>query len=191
MNLRSKSQKRQGTWKQIVSLFLVLCMVVTMMPATQLTANAAAGEVTVKAHFKNTENWSDVGIYTWGEGNPGGAWPGTKIQEDEEFAGWYSCEIVKDGNKLLNYIFNGSGGQTADLKIEAEKFTGSVFEVWVTWTGEKGEEEISYERPSEWGAAIVNPQFSEDGTKATFSYRGRCHSICNRNSCYRITIILS
>ena len=85
MNLRSKSQKRQGTWKQIVSLFLVLCMVVTMMPATQLTANAASDTVTVKAHFKNTDNWSTVNIYTWGDGNPGGGWPGIEIGKNPEF----------------------------------------------------------------------------------------------------------
>ena len=171
MNLRNKSQKRQGTWKRFVSFFMVLCMVVTMLPVTQMTANAASDQVTVKAHFKNTDNWSDVGIYTWGDGNPGGAWPGTKVKENEEFPGWYSCDIVKDSTTKLNYIFNGSGGQTADLFIEATEFNGAVYEVWVTWTGTKGEEKISTKRPAEWGGEIVNPQFNKDATEATFSYR--------------------
>ena len=175
MNLRSKSQKRQGTWKKLVSIFLVLCMVVPMRPATQLTANAAAGEVTVKAHFKNTENWSDVGIYTWGDGNPGGAWPGTKINENEEYAGWYSCEIVKDSTTKLNYIFNGSGGQTIDLALEASQFTGSVFEVWVVCGTEKNDgkyvPQIYTTPPAEWGPVVVSPE-TNDGN-VTFRYYGK------------------
>ena len=170
MNLRNKSQKRQGAWKKVVSMFLALCMIVTMMPVSQMTVKAA-DQVTVKAHFKNTANWSGVGLYTWGEGNPGGDWPGTKINENEEYPGWYSADIVKDNNTKLNYIFNGSGGQTADLAIEASQFTGDVFEVWVTWNTTKGDEIISYERPAEWGPELVSPEIN--GNQVTFRYKSK------------------
>ena len=147
MNLRSKSQKRKGTWKQIVSLFLVLCMVVTMMPVTQMTANAeevavagASGPVTVRAHFKNTADWESVNFYSWLDDKTQlvGAWPGTPAQKNEQNEGYYTYELVKaDRNTNLNIIFNGSGAQTKDIQIKSKYFTGDVCDVWVTWNTKK------------------------------------------------------
>ena len=94
MNLRSKSQKRQGAWKKVVSMFLALCMVVTMLPVTQMTANAAE-QVTIKTHFKNTEGWKEVGFYSWSDGVSTGGWPGVKVQENQEHPGYFTYEVTK------------------------------------------------------------------------------------------------
>ena len=177
MKLRKKSQRYQGAWKQLLSIFLVLSMVITMMPVTQMTAQAeevaaagASGQVTIKAHFKNTGNWSEVGVYTWGDGAPSMTWPGTKVSENEEHPGYYTYELTKDSSSGLNYIFNdfGAGQQTGDLNLEASQFTGDVFEVWVTWNSTKGDETVSYTEPADWGVQVVSPQVS--GNEVTFRY---------------------
>lgn len=184
MKLRSKSQKYNGAWKQLLSVLLAFSMIITMMPMTQLSVNAeeigaagGTGQVTIKAHFKNTDKWNDVYVYAC-EGDswtaiPGyeqyGSWPGAAVSENDEHPGYYTLELTKDSSSRLNYIFNdGSGSQTGDLCIETTQFNGDNFEVWVQWAGEKGNEVVSYTEPSDWGVQVTSPQVS--GNEVTFCY---------------------
>ena len=66
----------------------------------------------VRVYVENAAKWTEVYCYTW-DTNPYVAWPGEKMQLDEE-SGLYYYDIPKI---FVNVIFNnGSGTQSADLK---------------------------------------------------------------------------
>ena len=66
----------------------------------------------VRVYVDNAAKWADVYCYTW-DTNPYVAWPGEKMQLDEE-SGLYYYDIPKI---FVNVIFNnGSGTQSSDLK---------------------------------------------------------------------------
>lgn len=94
--VRKEILSKKRRWKQSISMFLILCMMLTMLPISQMqiyadTAsdmevaeqevlfdekkdsgeNATAGiteQVTITVHFRNTKKWSEVRAY-FGEGN--------------------------------------------------------------------------------------------------------------------------
>ena len=63
--------------------------------------------------------WTSVYAWAWDSGNTnytGGNWPGKAMTAVEGHDGWYSVEVDQ---KAMYIIFSGSGGQTADLIIDA------------------------------------------------------------------------
>ena len=82
-------------------------------------------ETTITLHFKNTENWSEVGLYMGQGGSwsaiPGyeqyGAWPGSVITAGDD--GWYTVSVTKDMS-ALHFIYNNNNGgsQTENLLVE-------------------------------------------------------------------------
>lgn len=68
-------------------------------------------------YFDNSANWDNVYCYVWNDNGDQllGSWPGTKLIETTR-EGYYKLTIDAEGYD--NLIFNnGSGTQTADLKI--------------------------------------------------------------------------
>lgn len=74
---------------------------------------------TFKIHFNNSDNWSEVYLYTWNSGeipSTEGNWPGVQVNEDPNNPGWYTKEFTVNSEGTVNYIFNdGGGNQTQDL----------------------------------------------------------------------------
>ena len=85
MDSKNKSYGKKLRNKRILSVFLTLLMVVSMLPisAFQVTANAA-DDITVKVHFRNTSNWGQVYVYA-GDGASWtplltSTWPGVSFR---------------------------------------------------------------------------------------------------------------
>ena len=73
----------------------------------------------VRVYVENAAKWADVYCYTW-DTNPYVAWPGEKMNYDEE-SGLYYYDIPKI---FVNVIFsNGAGAQSADLKTPTTSAT--------------------------------------------------------------------
>lgn len=155
---------------RVLSIFLVLVMVFSMLPAASLRVFAAS-DVTVKISFTNNKNWSDVYVYA-AEGESWklltSKWPGDRLTKNG--AGYYSYEITKSTASSLNLVFNdGSGNdvnKTGDCIITASKLaaeTDGVLEVWID-----GNSNVTYTAPS--GGPTVN------GNQVTFTYENKTAS---------------
>ena len=178
--MKKNFQNKKLIWKQIVSLFLVIAMVLSMAPVSSFnvqaeeTSQVSEEQVTVKLHFKNSSNWENVYLYSWVKANgsdtyPTKAWPGTKIA-NQDSAGYYSYEVTTSASYAFNFIFNNNNGsQTADLSISAATLAGDedgVVEVWADASSN-----LSYEAP------VVSPEVN--GTTVTFRYKNAsASSVC-------------
>lgn len=88
----------------------------------------------ITVYFSNPNNWSTVYCYAWvGAGDAYmGQWPGKQMEKDPSTGYYYMDNIVKGENIIFN---NGSGSQTADLKVPtngANLFNGN------SWTNLDG-----------------------------------------------------
>lgn len=86
------------------------------------TPSQAGQSEKYRFYILNSLNWSDLHLYAWG-GYTTGSWPGTKLTETDTVAGYGTCYYVEipKGTNIVNFIVNGSGGQTEDLG--ADKIT--------------------------------------------------------------------
>lgn len=80
------------------------------------TPDQAGQSAIYRFYIKNTLVWSDLCLYAWG-GYSTGAWPGTKLTSMDTVEGYGECYYVEIpvGTNIVNFIVNGSGGQTKDL----------------------------------------------------------------------------
>ena len=84
----------------------------------QIEVSCADGTSTepISVAYQNTENWTNVYIYSWeADGSlASGAWPGTQISEFQ--TGWYRYDF-NPSIQNVNVIFNdgGMGAQTGDI----------------------------------------------------------------------------
>lgn len=73
---------------------------------------------TFKIHFNNSDNWSNVYLYTWNSDeiqSTENSWPGVQVSRDSTL-GWYTKEFPVNGDGNFNYIFNdGGNNKTGDL----------------------------------------------------------------------------
>ncbi len=82
---------------------------------------------TVTLYFSNNKFWDSVNVYMWKDG--GGestAWPGVSadfVGNNDYGEGIYSVTV--DTNTYDHVIFNGSGGQTADVDVAYAQSMGS------------------------------------------------------------------
>jgi len=168
--------KERKVFKKLAGLVLALVMILAAMPAIEAKA---ATDVTV--HFKNTEGWEKVYVYTW-DGVDMGGWPGTEIQADAANAGYYICTLTGVSNSTVNIIFGAGDGQpqTVDLKLGAEQAS----EWWVVPNGNDGkvtcavatskaDAEAGNSTPVQDGAVkneIVTDSIVENGNEVTFYY---------------------
>ena len=80
------------------------------------TPDQAGQSAIYRFYIKNTLGWSDLCLYAWGGYSTGG-WPGTKLTSMDTVEGYGECYYVEIpvGTNIVNFIVNGSGGQTKDL----------------------------------------------------------------------------
>ncbi len=135
-------QKQHSILQRALSYMLVLAMVLTMGTFSQLggvTAKAADEAVTetrLTVHFKNTENWDGVHLYSWETAGleDYNKWNEKKaIDADTENEGWYSLTaLVTTGD--ANIIFSYGEEQTTDIKLELKEANE---EYWISCPPEK------------------------------------------------------
>lgn len=114
---------RSNSMKRLLSLALCICMVLALVPAINLTTEAAAEKVTV--YFKNNDKWSSVCIYYWGsESTP--AWPGVKMTNigTHNNTAYYSYEIPAD---VTGIIFNNGNNGIQTQNIEGGWYEGITY----------------------------------------------------------------
>ena len=162
-------------------------MAIAMILLAISTVQANADEVAIKVHFKNTENWSNVGVYVWDSNDSQfvGGWPGQDISNTKD-GDWYTATLTGYPESQMNIIFNdgGAGRQTVDIKLDLTKGT----EWWLVPSGESGgkitcaiaksqadAEGGKGETPEEFAPqAPANPTIKKspviDGNKVTFYY---------------------
>lgn len=99
---------------------------------------------TYTVYYHNTNNWSKVYAYTWGDhGELLGSWAGTQASAVEGNDGWYYITLTVPADEV-NLIFNsGDGSQTPDLNVASQKGERKV-EAWVEGN------DISYTAPDGW-----------------------------------------
>ena len=97
----------------------------------------------VQFHYNNPNSWSNVALYTWDANDvkPTGAWPGSATTANEINEGWCDYYLAGVTSATLNFIFNGTGGQTSDLSYS---FTKPYTELWVVG------QTVKDEAPEEW-----------------------------------------
>ena len=81
-------------------------------------------------YFVNAQGWTGtIKAYAWDPANA--AWPGAAATKEAEQIGGYDVySYTAEAGKYANVIFNGTGGQTADLKWTAGKYY--VLDGWYT-----------------------------------------------------------
>lgn len=88
--------------------------VVTKSASSDYTLVANYEEVLETVYFINTPKWTSVKAYAYSPENH--AWPGVDATKEAEKIGEYEVySYTATQGKYANVIFNGNGGQTADL----------------------------------------------------------------------------
>lgn len=101
-------QKRVG---KMVAVLLCLCLCLGCAVGNVITAEAAD---TTTVYFLNSNNWSNVNAYVWGDSESLGAWPGTQAQSDG--SNWKKVTVPRGTG--FNIIFNdGNGNQAGNVYI--------------------------------------------------------------------------
>ncbi len=81
---------------------------------------------TVTLYFSNNKFWTGVNVYMWSDGGESTAWPGEaaeKIGTNDYSEDIYAITI--DTSVYDHVIFNGSGGQTADVDVSYAEGMGA------------------------------------------------------------------
>ena len=175
--------KKQGIFRRVFSLILVLAMIMTMIPSIggMATAYADEGNVSITLHFKNYGNWNEVAtkateteswtsISGYEQYN---AWPGVVLSEDADHQGYYTLTVTKGTDTQFNCIFTNNvaegGSQTSNIIIPASELAGKTsYEGWVI----DSSGEILKSAPNSWttpGASdlsYVSPEVN--GREVTF-----------------------
>ena len=96
-----------------------------------LAAQKPAEPVMETVYFVNALNWTGtINAYAWTT-DPNAAWPGAAATKEAEQIGGYDVySYTAEAGLYENVIFNGTGGQTADLKWTADKYY--VLDGWYT-----------------------------------------------------------
>lgn len=169
--------------KRLLSLFLALAMIMTMIPSIggMVTAYADDGKVSITLHFKNYGNWNEVATkatetekWTAISGyEQYDAWPGAVLSEDADHQGYYTLTVTKGTDTQFNCIFTNNvaenGSQTSNIIIPASELAGKTsYEGWVI----DSSGEILKSAPNSWttpGASdlsYVSPEVN--GREVTF-----------------------
>ena len=114
-------EKRMRVSSRIISLCLILAMLLALVPAFPIVADAAT-TYNVKIYFKDTDGWGSAAGYVWnGAGtNLLGDWPGKNLSYDSNTNCYVlECAYTANTNTAFNFIFNNNnqGKQTANLKL--------------------------------------------------------------------------
>ena len=110
--------------KRLLAVLIVLAMALSLVPVM-----AFAAGTTTTVYCQAPSGWSTCKAYWWGSKtgtNP--AWPGVNMTKGED--GIWTYDVPSDATGLI--FTNGSGSQTADLKVPTDEKTMYVFQnrVW-------------------------------------------------------------
>ena len=131
--------------QKLFACLMAMVMLLGLMSGglTAMTVHAAGGEVTV--HYNNVNNWTSVNGYVWeSTGSNSASWPGGPISENADHAGWFDL-VVTDTDGAFKCIFNGNGGQTADLSVT---HSADQNEFWVE------NDQVLTEAPESWTSGV-------------------------------------
>ncbi len=96
---------------KVETFLLGICMLVSLLGG----GKGVYAATDAKIYFLNTEGWSEVFAYVWGDAELLGAWPGTQIQSSG--GDWYSVTVPKESG--FHIIFNNAqGAQSGDAYID-------------------------------------------------------------------------
>ncbi|TVP94167.1 MAG: starch-binding protein [Acholeplasmatales bacterium] len=112
--------------KKVFTLMTLMTLFITLFAAGALRMSAEENGTTT-VWFLNSEGWTDINAYAFPD-DPLGGWPGTPATQDGD-TDWWSVDVVLADP--FNIIFNGEGGQTADIPLLNDT------DVYITVLGEK------------------------------------------------------
>ena len=142
---------KQAT-RKVLSFLLAIIMVVGMLPAAALTAEAAATTQTI--YFQNNWLWSDVRLYYWGSASNNPEWPGYAMEYygNDGTYDIYKATIPTDVTGIvINGIKNdGSGNIDQSPNIEGGYYDGICY--YMLWNnGNKvGSENVDVILPTDY-----------------------------------------
>ncbi len=82
-------------------------------------------------YYKNSSNWTSVNVHYWGSAAGDTAWPGNAMTDLGN--GYWSAEVPADLAGKEGVIFNGEGGQTANLTLPEDGSNCYADEAWTTY----------------------------------------------------------
>ena len=106
--------------KRLLSVLIVLAMALSLVPVM-----AFAAGTTTTVYCQAPSGWSSCKAYWWGSKtgtNP--SWPGVNMTKGDD--GIWTYDVPSDATGLI--FNNGSGTQTADLKVPTDENTMYVFQ---------------------------------------------------------------
>ena len=106
--------------KRLLSVLIVLAMALSLVPVM-----AFAAGTTTTVYCQAPSGWSSCKAYWWGSKtgtNP--SWPGVAMTKGDD--GIWTYDVPSDATGLI--FNNGSGTQTADLKVPTDENTMYVFQ---------------------------------------------------------------
>ena len=110
--------------KRLLSVLIVLALALSLVPMMAFAAD------TTTVYCQAPSGWSTCKAYWWGSKtgtNP--SWPGVNMTKGDD--GIWTYDVPSDATGLI--FTNGSGSQTADLKVPTDENTMYVFQTRV-WT---------------------------------------------------------
>ena len=147
--------------KRLLSLVIVLAMALSMLPLFTFAADN-----TTTVYCQAPSGWSKCKAYWWGSKtgtNP--SWPGVDMTKNEE--GIWVYDVPSDATGLI--FNNGSGTQTADLKVPTDDKVMYVFSnrQWVAPTSGPVEVVVEYFVAGSAGLCGVEWNPAADANKMT------------------------
>ncbi len=111
---------------------------------SKIDTHGGEGDV-VTLYFTNNKGWDGVNVYIWGAGGPSAEWPGvsaTYVGNNDYGEGIYSVDV--DTKLYDSVIFNGTGGQTADVSVAAAVAGGKGIYCLDTQDPENGAYDVAF-----------------------------------------------
>ena len=151
-------RKSRHIMRRVMSLILTFVILFTSVDLTAFASEvqnvsepSAQADDTVTIHFRNTNSWDIVNLYTWLDSGSG-SWPGVGMDWNEGLE-CYTKSISWPDGENMNIIFNNGGSsQTKDLSLSSGEIDASK-EWWFFPNGSK----------------YANPSLTVNGQSATFS----------------------
>ncbi len=119
-------------------------------------------EADITVHFYNYDNWNQVNLYYYSEGQTGADWSGAAMTPEED--GWFTYKIF--GYKEVAVLFNnGSGIQILGIMEPGFPVKGEMWYRNGTWTAEHPAEiTVYFYKPESWSCANLYYYKTENDT---------------------------
>ena len=145
----------------------------TVTEAVEVVANFEVIPTTT-VYFVNAEDWTGtINAYAWTDGSPkveNAGWPGVAAhKEDYQIEGHDVYSYTAEEGKYANIIFNGTGGQTADLVWTAGQYVcknqwyATIAEVEAALAAPIEYESVYFINTNDWAAVNIYTWIPEVG----------------------------